>query len=107
MVHGIPLTSEEKMRRLFLFVAALCLLAWIVPATAQWKEDFGIFDTLKLKNFNPQSRLEVPAHVVLRAKCPVIDAHSHTYLRGDVAEADEPAGHFLIYEPAVGVYLED
>ncbi|MFH1070899.1 MAG: amidohydrolase family protein, partial [Candidatus Glassbacteria bacterium] len=33
--------------------------------------------------FHPESRLEVPVHTVLRARFPVIDAHSHSYLQGD------------------------
>ncbi|HUU29994.1 MAG TPA: hypothetical protein VM123_19490, partial [archaeon] len=37
---------------------------------------YGIFDTLSLKNFHPESRLQVPAHEILRPKFPVIDAHS-------------------------------
>lgn len=63
-----------------ILIALTC--AAFANAPAQ-ESRLGIFDTLTLKNFNPQSRLEVPAHTVLRGKYPVIDSHSHDYLRGE------------------------
>lgn len=61
----------------------LCLAS--VSLFAQYDEEtrLGIFDTLKLKNFEPESRLEVPAHTVLRSRFPAIDSHSHDYLKGE------------------------
>ncbi len=70
------------MNRLALVILAATLLALFQPAAAQ-ESRLGLFDTLKLKNFHPESRLQVPAHTVLRARYPVIDAHSHNYLEGE------------------------
>lgn len=70
------------MLRLIIATAILFNLAFAHQATAQ-ESRLGIFDTLKLKNFKPESRLQVPAHTVIRAKFPVIDAHSHNYLKGE------------------------
>jgi len=65
----------------------ICFLSAVFSATlfAQYDEtpSLGIFDTLTVKNFNPQSRLEVPAHTVLRSRFPSIDSHSHPYLKGE------------------------
>ncbi|MBN2289394.1 MAG: amidohydrolase family protein [Candidatus Glassbacteria bacterium] len=60
------------------FILALCSTAAALP-----RESLGVFDTLKLKNFQPESRLQVPEHPIVRARYPVIDSHSHTYLRGE------------------------
>lgn len=38
---------------------------------------------LRLKDYNPQSIFKIPATHVLRAKFPVIDAHSHDYAQTD------------------------
>jgi predicted TIM-barrel fold metal-dependent hydrolase len=69
-------------RKKIFSLAAFFTLLFVVRALPQ-EERLGIFDTLKLKNFYPESRLEVPAHLILRPKFPVIDAHSHTYLKGE------------------------
>ncbi|MBW7997863.1 MAG: amidohydrolase family protein [Candidatus Glassbacteria bacterium] len=71
------------MYRYFTVILTVALLALAIPCAAQRENRLGIFDTLKLKNFKPESRLEVPAHTVLRARYPVIDAHSHSYLKGE------------------------
>lgn len=70
------------MNRLTLALLATTLLVLFRPAAAQ-DSRLGIYDTLKLKNFHPESRLQVPAHTVLRARYPVIDSHSHSYLQGE------------------------
>jgi len=69
------------MKRLSLWLSILLVL--LAAAAAEAQSRLGIYDTLKLKNFHPGSRLQVPAHTVLRPRYPVIDAHSHTYLEGE------------------------
>ncbi|HLA39766.1 MAG TPA: amidohydrolase family protein, partial [Candidatus Glassbacteria bacterium] len=66
---------------ILLYLACLVVVGSL--AAQEEESRLGIYDTLKLKNFHPESRLEVPAHTVLRARYPVIDAHSHAYLKGD------------------------
>ncbi len=66
-----------------LFPVLTLILALAAPALAQRERSLGLFDTLKVKNFEPESRLGVPAHEVLKPRFPVIDAHSHTYLQGE------------------------
>ena len=61
----------------------LAVFLFFPSARANAQRSMGIFDTLKVKDFRPESRLQVPAHEVIRARFPVIDSHSHTYLKGE------------------------
>ncbi len=70
------------MSRFLAVMIASLLLAVALPLAAQ-DSRLGMYDTLKVKNFHPESRLQVPAHTVLRARYPVIDTHSHNYLEGE------------------------
>jgi uncharacterized protein len=64
-------------------LCATVFLIFLASAPVLPQSRLGIFDTLKVKNFHPESRLQVPAHTIIRPRFPVIDSHSHSYLKGD------------------------
>ncbi|MFC2076415.1 amidohydrolase family protein [candidate division KSB1 bacterium] len=70
-------------RAIFALTIALSVIMATQLSGQMRRRSLGIYDTLKVKDFNPESRLQVPEHVVVRARYPVIDTHSHSYLQGD------------------------
>lgn|GEM_PF-80901 len=44
---------------------------------------------LRLRDFDPVSRLEVPVHLVERARFPVVDMHNHSQWYGDAWEVED------------------
>jgi len=65
------------MIKLLVSIITLLFLAEFSPSPAQNPED------LKLKNFKPQSIFRIPETKIIKAKYPVIDIHSHDYVKTD------------------------
>jgi predicted TIM-barrel fold metal-dependent hydrolase len=73
--------------RLFVYLFAIGgLTAQQVKYGVPLKE--GPMDSIRLKDYRPQSSLVVPVTKVARARYPVIDAHSHASMSGIKTRAD-------------------
>lgn len=78
------------MLRLLLFAAAGCaLMAQQVKYGVPVKE--GPMDSLRLRDYRPESSLVVAKTKVTKARFPVIDAHSHASMSGIKTRADVDA----------------
>lgn len=69
------------LRALTLYAAIMTLALGIVGNSIAWGQAAATVDKLPLVDFRPQSQLIVPQTLLTHAKYPVIDIHSHFFVR--------------------------
>ena len=79
--------ARPFVRRTVLLVASFCLMATVLATVASAQEpaklplDGKDGRPLALENFRPRSMLKVDEHFLTKAKFPVVDVHSHFFVR--------------------------